>query len=110
MMSVSNGTFNIKGLDAGSYVLKETTVPGGYNALADTPITIAATHKETDGTDYAGLDLGTSSMNNTVINQSGSSLPSTGGMGTTLLYIIDSILTLGAGIILVSRRRSKSIG
>lgn len=43
-------------------------------------------------------------MDNTIINQSGSQLPSTGGMGTWLFYMLGTMLVLGAGVLLVSRR------
>jgi len=41
----------------------------------------------------------------TVINEAGSVLPSTGGIGTTIFYIIGAILVIGAGVVLVTRRR-----
>ena len=99
------GAVTIYGLDAGSYVLKETTVPAGYNAIGDTTVEITAAHGETDGTDHAKLDLGSSEMAKTVINQAGAVLPSTGGMGTRIFYILGAMLVLGAGVLLAAKRR-----
>ena len=99
------GAFNIAGLDAGTYVLKETTTPAGYNKCDDTTITIKATHKEdADGT-KATLDLTGSTMKNEIINKAGRELPSTGGIGTTIFYVIGGILVIGAGVVLITRRR-----
>lgn len=105
----STGTFNIVGLDAGEYTLKESSVPAGYNQCEDVKIIIGATHKETDDTTKAGLTLtNDSTMSNTIENRSGSVLPSTGGMGTRLLYIIGAIFVLGAGVLLVARRKMQA--
>ena len=83
------------GLANGTYTLVESTVPAGYNQAADETITIA----EKDVT------AGNLSQSRTVINQSGTELPSTGGIGTTIFYIIGAILVIGAGVVLVTRRR-----
>ena len=72
MTSASTGIFNIKGLDAGTYVLKETKAPTGYTAADDTTITIAATHQETDTTGAtAKLSLdGSANMSNSIVDTS----------------------------------------
>ena len=88
-------TTEFTGLANGSYTLVESTVPAGYNKLDDTPVTIA----DSDVT----LDNLAQTIN--VINNAGSVLPSTGGIGTTIFYVIGAILVLGAGILLVTRRR-----
>ena len=105
MITDKTGVFNVKGLDTGTYTLRETKVPAGYNSLGDTTITINASHEETPAGTAAKLNLTGSNMNNTIINQSGAELPSTGGIGTTIFYIIGTGLILGSGVILVSRRR-----
>ncbi len=96
------------GLDDGTYTLKETTTPAGYNTASD--ITFTLTY--TEGTGWtvdtaSGLETDTTegTFKVTVMNVKGSALPSTGGMGTTVLYVIGIVLVLGAGVILVSRRR-----
>ncbi|MCI7727229.1 MAG: isopeptide-forming domain-containing fimbrial protein [Clostridiales bacterium] len=105
----STGVFNIKGLDAGTYVLKETTVPEGYNKCADTTIVIKADHVENSGGDSATTTLSTdTNVTNTIENKQGSTLPSTGGMGTTLFYVLGGILVAGAVVLLVTKKRMNS--
>ena len=102
----STGVFNIKGLDAGTYVLKETTVPAGYNKCADVTVVINATHVEAEGGAYATTTLSSdSNVTNTIENKQGSTLPETGGMGTTIFYVAGSILVLAAAILLITRKR-----
>lgn len=102
----STGVFNIKGLDAGTYILKETTVPAGYNKCADTTVVITATHVEAaDGASATTTLSSDSNVTNTIENKQGSTLPETGGMGTTIFYVVGAILVLGAGILLITRRR-----
>lgn len=85
------------GLGNGTYTLVESTVPSGYNKAADSTFTVA-------GKDYTTTNL---EQTSTVVNNAGSILPSTGGMGTTVFYIIGAILVVGAAVILVARRRAK---
>lgn len=98
------GVFNIKGLDAGEYTLKETTVPGGFNKCADVKIKISATHKEEAGTGMTTLNS-ESTMTNKIENKQGATLPSTGGIGTTIFYVVGGILVIGAAVLLITRRR-----
>ena len=83
------------GLANGTYTLVEKTVPDGYNKAADSTFTIA------EG-DYTTTNLEQAA---TVTNNAGTELPSTGGIGTTIFYIIGAILVIGAGVVLVTRRR-----
>lgn len=83
------------GLANGIYTLVETTVPSGYNTAEDTKITIAE-H------DYAPANL---SQKAEIENNTGVELPGTGGIGTTVFYVLGSLLVIGCGIVLVSRRR-----
>ncbi len=101
------GTFNVVGLDAGTYYLTETTVPAGYNKCADIEIVIKATHIEgAEGVSATTtLTEETKNINNGIVNEKGALLPETGGMGTTLFYAIGAILVIGAGVILVTKRR-----
>ena len=100
------GEFNIKGLDAGTYVLKETTVPEGYNKCADTTITISAEHDEaTDGTSANTTLTNDSNVKNTIENKKGSTLPETGGMGTTVFYALGAVLVVGAAYVVLKRRK-----
>lgn len=105
----TTGVFNIIGLDAGTYYLKETTVPAGYNEMSPNPfvVTISATHVESNGTANVTLDADTSTMTNEIANNKGATLPETGGMGTTVFYVLGGILAVGAGVLLVARRRMR---
>lgn len=106
MKSAADGTFNIKGLDAGTYTLKETTTPAGYNTCDDTKVKISATHQEdATGTKATLTFSNDSTVNNTIVNKSGKELPSTGGIGTTIFYVVGGILVIGAGVILITRKR-----
>lgn len=119
-------TFTFKGLDAGKYKLVETTVPAGYNKADDIVFTIEATYNteandpeltglvvkdesgETISTDEAAVFntvLTEGSVNTDVENNSGTELPSTGGIGTTIFYVIGSILVLGAAVVMITRKR-----
>ena len=109
-------TFEFTGLDDGTYKLTETVTPAGYNTVD--PISFEITASD-NGTVITGLDgdnntitfaknLEAGSLSANVVNKAGSILPSTGGMGTTLLYIIGAILVVGAGVLLVARRRMHS--
>ncbi len=113
-------TFEFKGLDDGQYKLVETTTPAGYNTMKDQEFTITATHTQDpatleltslNGDKVAGsvieftADRAAGSLTTTIVNQSGATLPETGGMGTTMFYLIGGILVIGAGLVLITRRR-----
>ena len=110
----SETSFEYTGIDAGDYVLVETKIPDGYNAFAAEKITVTATH-ETESSDPKLLTLtadkvltgnkDTGILTGDVENRQGSTLPSTGGMGTTLFYVLGSVLVLGAVVLLVSKKR-----
>lgn len=106
LVTDSNGNIKAYGLDADTYILTETETLPGYNLLDDT-ITVVIdesgneTYKLTSSTDAPKDTI-------TVVNEAGSQLPSTGGMGTTILYIAGAALVLGAGVTLVVRRRMNS--
>lgn len=87
---VVNGSVTIDGLDAEIYTLTETKAPEGYNLLTE--------DKEIEVTTNNLAEI-------TVENEAGSTLPTTGGMGTTIIYIVGAVLVIGAGIVLVVRRR-----
>lgn len=97
----STGKFTIKGLDSDTYYLTETAAPAGYNKLAD-PITIVIGE---NGVVNGTTDAPQGVEEVKVLNQSGSELPSTGGMGTTIFYVVGSILLIGAAILLITKKR-----
>ena len=91
------------GLASGTYALEEKTVPAGYNKAADAPITIVANDYDKDKGENEPLNLVQTAE---VENESGTVLPSTGGIGTTIFYIVGSVLVVGAAVVLIVRRRT----
>lgn len=124
LVSDGNGLFKVTGLDDGTYYLLETKAPAGYNRIQDpikldieattdngqnwngtpdsalTKLTIAVNDGEpTEGEVTGGL------VKTDIENNQGATLPSTGGIGTTIFYVVGSILVLFAVVLLVTRRR-----
>lgn len=116
MYSGENGQFNIKGLDAGTYVLKETVTPAGYNTCEPLTIKIEGTHSE-NGDNSSATDNFTMKQKtgentwsenqdvNQIVNKQGTTLPSTGGIGTTIFYIVGGLMTVCAVVLLVTKKR-----
>lgn len=134
VVKASEGTrFMFNGLDDGTYELTETTVPDNYNGIQPIEFTISAAEIQTDGsealeslsadgvanatfatgkvylindtTEPSGADKG--SVKTTIENLKGSSLPSTGGIGTTMFYVGGGVLVAGAGVLLITKKRAK---
>ena len=105
MKSAANGTFNVKGLDAGTYYLKEITPPDGYSACKEIPVTIKADHSRNDQVNLEGSNLTNDIVN---IKAGGITLPSTGGIGTTLFYVVGSGLMVAAIVLLVTKKRMEN--
>lgn len=108
----TTGRFDIIGLDAGSYILRETTTPSGYNTCDDIYIEIIADHCEDDSlagkADISMYQNGEEiSGENKIVNMRGRLLPGTGGIGTTIFYTVGGILAVGAAILLIVRRRMR---
>lgn len=114
-------SFTFTGLDDGTYRLTETVTPDGYNTIDPITFNINATHSEGDTPALTGLNgtKGTGeitftsnvtdgSLTANVVNKSGSTLPETGGMGTTLFYVIGGILAVAAIVLLVTKKRMNS--
>ena len=133
--STSEGYITFNGLDAGTYTLTETAAPAGcVRDTSEHTVVITPTYSETepdvlesytitvDGN--AGSTYTISNMNDTAatvestvtdgaltfpfVNTKGNELPSTGGIGTTIFYVVGAILVIGAGIVLVTRRRMRA--
>ena len=105
MFSDEHGQFNVKGLDAGTYYLKETKTPDDYSPCPDKKIVISATH-----TEYNVNLSGESNLNNKIINikAGGITLPSTGGIGTTIFYVVGGGLMVAAIVLLVTKKRMEN--
>jgi LPXTG-motif cell wall-anchored protein len=127
----TNKTYTASGLDDGKYILQETKAPAGYNKMEGTVTFNGTTYENATefeimptyegGTDpkvtkleadnvSGGMvefsaDLSAGAVSTDIIDQKGSSLPSTGGMGTTIFYIIGAVLVIGAGVLLVTKKR-----
>lgn len=115
----SKSLFSWTGVDAGKYMLVETQAPEGYNAAEPIVFTVTATYDvesatpgfgnlTTDNDNVVAVQQNgslTGAVTTTVKNFMGAELPTTGGMGTTLFYIVGGILVVGAGILLVSKKR-----
>jgi fimbrial isopeptide formation D2 family protein/LPXTG-motif cell wall-anchored protein len=111
VVSDSSGNMSFTGLKPGTYTLTEIAAPDGFN-LITTPVTIKIDWNAEEGFKKAADDTSavTYNANNdvfeiTIVNESGAVLPSTGGIGTTIFYIVGAILVIGAGVVLVTRRR-----
>ncbi len=118
LTSGADGLFKFIGLDQGIYKLHEIEAPAGYNLLKD-PITIVITATVTDteetqeltaltikvGEETENGDVTTGVVTTTVENNSGATLPETGGMGTTMFYIFGAVLMIGAAVLLVTKKR-----
>ena len=94
----ASGAATFAGLKAGKYTLVETVAPAGYNLAPDQEVTLAEITKKLEETT-------TLTVAAQVKDKTGSELPSTGGIGTTMFYIVGSVLVIGAAVMLVSKRR-----
>ena len=83
------------GLADGEYTLTETVVPDGYTKSDDTTFTVSAN-------DYT---VGNLEQAATVVNNPGSLMPSTGGIGTTIFHVVGSVLLIGAAVLLITKKR-----
>ena len=115
-------TFTFEGLDDGLYRLTETKTPSEYNTMNPNPLEfeITATHEETTeglkltlngdvttGDVSFAEDLENGSLTANVVNHKGSDLPSTGGMGTTILYAAGTVMILAAAVFLVMQKKAE---
>jgi LPXTG-motif cell wall-anchored protein len=128
LTSDENGFFTVIGLDDAKYYLEETKAPDGYNLMTDVvELDLQATTTNgqnwTDGiassaltalkldvtvngeTTTANGNLSEGSVATSVLNNKGAELPETGGMGTTLFYLVGAILVIGATVVMVTRKR-----
>ena len=120
-----SGVIVVKGVKSGTYEIKEVTAPAGYNKLT-APVTVEAvktsqtsthttvyldengntTNTQTEKTIEVKVDIDTIAATAVVVvNKAGTELPSTGGMGTTVFYVLGAVLVLGAVVLLVTKKR-----
>lgn len=120
-----NGVIIVKGVKSGSYKITEVTAPAGYNKLT-APVAVEAkktgqistnttvyldengniTNTETDKKTEVNVDIpNIAATALVVVNKAGTELPSTGGMGTTIFYVLGAVLVVGAGVLLVTKKR-----
>lgn len=123
----ADGTaFTFKGLDDGDYILTETVTPATYNTIEPIRFTVTADHKitwngearntiltsltgnVTSGTADFMPDKTEGSLTTNVVNQSGATLPGTGGIGTTIFYVIGGLLMAAAAVLLITKKRMNS--
>lgn len=129
--TTDNGTITIKGVEEGSYDFIETAAPAGYNKISGniaveavktsettttTNITkyldkdgnvVAVEQQEGHSVTYINDDIPVGALS-VVVNKTGAELPSTGGIGTTIFYVLGSILLIGAVVLLVTKKRMNS--
>ena len=105
------GQLVFAGLGAGTYTITETVAPDGYNKLTE-DITVTISFDEATGTFSATSSQGDSTVTEngnklsmTIVNNSGTLLPSTGGMGTTIFYVVGGILVAAAAVLLITKKR-----
>lgn len=115
-------SFEFKGLDDGKYILTETKTPEGYNTMDPITFEITATHDvessnptltELSGNKVTGeieftVSKDDGSLTADVVNNKGSELPETGGMGTTVLYAAGTLMILAAAAFLVMKKKAES--
>lgn len=105
------GKFTIKGLAQGTYYLKEISTPNGFNLLKK-PVEIiidengGVTYKEKGSTATATNITATENLVK-IENKTGVVLPSTGGAGTTMMYIVGAMLLIGSGVVLITKKNVK---
>lgn len=111
----ADGVVRFVGLGAGEYTITETKTPAGYNTISPITVNIGFTAAPEEGavhwsttSEDATYNATTGVFEMTIENKKGQELPETGGMGTTMLYLVGAILVIGAGVLLVTRRKMSS--
>lgn len=109
-----NGVASFKGLVPGTYYLQEIKAPDGYNTL-DKPVKVEITATYDDNGNIT-TNATPNEQNNhyevtsTITNNKGTVLPSTGGIGITIFYVVGGLLMVGAAILLITKKRMHNNG
>lgn len=115
----ATSTVAVEGLDAGTYFLKEITTPGGFNGLtSDVEVKITSSCNILTGATYAVeykmvneegfTDTDEQEKVVPIENKRGTTLPSTGGIGTTIFYVVGGGLMVAAAILLITKKRMEN--
>lgn len=114
----ANGVVSFAGLPAGTYTLSETKAPAGYNPAADITFTVSFTAPDSvaTGTETCTWSAGESTavayaaaadaFETVIKNEKGGTLPETGGIGTTVFYVLGGVLVVAAGVLLIAKKRA----
>ena len=117
----ANGYLQFTGLQVGEYTLTETYTPEGYNTCSPITFTVTAPYNEDATAVVGGTVTWTSNNDNVkydaekkafyveVLNTTGKVLPSTGGIGTTIFYVLGTVLVLGAAVLLITKKRMQNV-
>lgn len=109
LVTPASGVIEVEGLAPGAYTLKETATVDGFNPLAtDVTIVIGQANNYYAFAREATEDQAAVAENNVIRNYTGSELPSTGGIGTTIFYVIGGLLMVGAAVVLITRKKMSS--
>ena len=110
-------TFAWEGIDDGDYMIKEIITPAGYNTIEPIKFTVTATHETNaddpkftellGGNDFTG-EVSTGALTTKIVNLMGSTLPGTGGIGTTIFYVVGGGLMVAAAILLITKKRMEN--
>ena len=110
----ADGKLTFSGLAIGTYTIEETVVPAGYNKADNITFTISfdSTDKtfSSDNNKVSLTGAATNVFETTIQNQKGTELPSTGGIGTTIFYVVGSIMVVAAGVLLITKKRMSREG
>lgn len=109
--------FEWDGIDDGEYMIKEVITPAGYNSIEPIKFTVTATHETNaddpkftellGGDDFTGA-VSTGALTANIQNRMGSTLPGTGGIGTTIFYVVGGGLMVAAAILLITKKRMEN--
>ena len=113
----TQNTFEWKGLDDGDYMIKEIITPAGYNSIEPIKFKVEANHEtpsddpqliELKGGDKFTGEVPTGTLTTKIENRMGSTLPGTGGIGTTIFYVVGGGLMVAAAILLITKKRMEN--